>query len=60
MLDGKIDKPFPEFNFNDFKSSCLNESKTGSVKQNISNETLMPSSISMPSIAAAKPQQPVK
>lgn len=59
-LDGKADKPFPEFDFNDFKSSCLNDSKTESAKQKVSNDTLMPSSISMPSIAAAKPQYPVK
>lgn len=45
---------FPEFNLNDFKSSCLNSSSGRASQPNKSNEISLPSSASMPVIAAIK------
>lgn len=60
-------KSFPEFNMDDFKSSCLNSDKdmqyhdnAVSSKAKKSNEVLMPTSMSMPTIASPKPAPQVK
>lgn len=46
---------FPEFNLDDFKSSCLNSGKDAqAATAKKSNEVLMPSSMSMPAIATPK------
>lgn len=56
-------KAFPEFNLDDFKSSCLNSDKdtpAASATAKKVNEVLMPSSMSMPAIATTKPTPQLK
>ncbi|XP_055296936.1 SCY1-like protein 2 [Sitodiplosis mosellana] len=60
-IDGSsAPQSFPEFNLNDFKSSCLNDDKSAAQPAKNVNEVLLPSSMSMPSIAAAKPTPQMK
>lgn len=40
---------------NDFKSSCLNSGSDVAAPAKTTNEVMMPSSMSMPAIASAKP-----
>lgn len=51
-MDTLTSKAFPEFSLDDFKSSCLNSDKPEPVKK--TSEVLLPSSTSMPSMAATK------
>lgn len=58
-MEGLGTQSFPEFNIDDFKSSCLNSDKQAQSSKNV-NEVMLPSSMSMPTIAAAKPTQHMK
>lgn len=51
---------FPEFNLDDFKSSCLNSDKSPSQPSKNGSEVLLPSSMSMPTIATSKAAPPIK
>lgn len=56
-----VAQPFPEFNLDDFKSSCLNSGKAGqAATAKKASEVLMPSSMSMPAIATPKPAPQLK
>lgn len=59
-IDGSAPQSFPEFNLNDFKSSCLNNDKSVAQPAKNVNEVLLPSSMSMPSISTAKPAPQIK
>lgn len=45
---------FPEFNLDEFKSSCLNNSTGGGQQPNKSNDVILPASSSMPTIPVIK------
>lgn len=53
-------KSFPEFNLDDFKSSCLNSDKDATATAKKVNEVLLPASMSMPAIASSKPTPQLK
>lgn len=53
-MDVVASKAFPEFNIEDFKSSCLNSNINAAPPVKNTNEVLLPASVSMPAIASAK------